>query len=246
VVEWLDNMYHTVIIIPTYNNPKSIRDVAKDVLKHNYELIIVDDGSDEIIENLFQDNEKEDIHFVRHDINQGKGKAIISGLKKAKELGYTYCVSMDGDGQHLASEASKLIKVYKDNEIVIGARNFNLEHIPNGSKFGRWFSNFWARWDTGENITDSLSGYRIYPISILNLPIKTSRFDWEMEVLVRHADSGGVISEVEIECFYPIPEERVSHFKKFGDTWAIVWVHIQILPFKWPKMLLNKLIWKKN
>ncbi len=239
-------MNNTIVIVPTYNNPKSIRKVAKDVLDHGYKLIIVDDGSDEIIENLFRDEEKIDIHFVRHDVNQGKGKAIVSGTKKAKELGHAYCISMDGDGQHLASEAHKLVEIYKDNEIIIGARNFDLEHVPKGSKFGRWFSNFWARWDTGEDITDSLSGYRIYPISILNLPIKTSRFDWEMEVLVRHADNGGIINEVGIECYYPTPDERVSHFKKFGDTAAIVWVHVQILPFKWPKMLLNKLFWKKK
>ncbi len=239
-------MKNMLVITPTYNNPKTIKNVASDVMAHGYDLIIIDDGSDKIIENLFDDEEKKNIHFIRHDVNQGKGEAIVSGTKKAKELGYKYCVSLDGDGQHLASEVHKLVEVYKNGEIVIGARNFDLEHVPNGSKFGRWFSNFWARWDTGADITDSLSGYRIYPISILDLPIKTSRFDWEMEVLVRHADSGGVINEVEIECYYPTSDERVSHFKKFGDTAAIVWVHIQILPFKWPKMLLSKFLWKKK
>lgn len=234
-------MKKTVVVVPTYNNPKTIKDVASDVLKHGYELIIVDDGSDEKIENLFLESEKESIYFVRHDVNMGKGQAITSGVKKAKELGFSYAVSMDGDRQHLASEVQKVVDVYKDGEIVIGARNFDLDHVPNGSKFGRWFSDFWARWDTGHNITDSLSGFRIYPISILDLDIKTSRYDWEMEVLVRHADSGGVISETYIECYYPTPQERVSHFRKFGDTMAIVWVHIQILPFKWPRFIYEKI-----
>jgi glycosyltransferase involved in cell wall biosynthesis len=235
-----------VVIVPTYNNPKTIKAVAKDILHHGFIPIIVDDGSDESIENLFFDEEKSSINFVTHSINRGKGQAIVSGVRKAKELGYTYTVSIDGDGQHLASQIQKLVNIYEDGEIIIGARNFDLEHVPNASKFGRWFSNFWACWDTGQVITDSLSGFRIYPISILSLPIKSSKFDWEMEVLVRHADAGKTIKEVDIECYYPTPEERVSHFRKFNDTAAIAWVHLQILPFKWPRFILEKLTSKKK
>lgn len=230
-------MTKPIIIVPTYNNPLTIKAVAFDILTHGYECIICDDGSDIPIESLFDEDEKQNIYFVRDEVNQGKGMAIVNGTKKAKELGFSYVLSIDGDGQHLASEAKKLIDIYEDDEIIIGARNFDLDHVPNGSKFGRWFSNMWACWDTGQVITDSLSGYRIYPISILDLDIKTTRYDWEMEVIVRHADVGKKIKEVIIECYYPTPQERVSHFHKFGDTMAIVWVHIQILPFKWIKWL---------
>jgi hypothetical protein len=80
----------------------------------------------------------------------------------------------------------------------------------------------------------------------LDLDIKTSRFDWEMEVLVRHADAGGAISEVVIECYYPTPEERVSHFKKFDDTMAIVWVHVPSLWKKWTTAILDRLLFRKR
>jgi len=230
---------NTITIIPTYNNPLTIKNVAFDVINHGYKLIIIDDGSSTVVESLFSEEEKENIIFLRHNENQGKGNAIITGVTKAKELGYTHVVSLDGDGQHLASQSKFLIEACTGDEIIIGARNFEIDNIPNGSKFGRWFSNFWARWDTGQEITDSLSGFRIYPISILSLPIKTSRFDWEMEVIVRHADANRKIKEVVIECYYPTAEERVSHFRKFSDTMAIVWVHIQILPFKWLRYFTN-------
>ena len=238
------NQNKIIVVIPTYNNPESIKDVVSDVLDHSYKVIVVDDGSNLPVEDFFLDEEKNKIQFVRHEQNKGKGEAIISGTKKAKALGYTHILSMDGDSQHLASQAHLLIDVCKGDEIIIGARNFNLEHVPLGSKFGRWFSNMWACWDTGQTITDSLSGYRIYPVSILNLPIKTQRFDWEMEVLVRHADAGKKIEEVDIECYYPTAEDRVSHFRNFEDTMTIVWVHLQILPFKWPRHILN-LFYKK-
>lgn len=236
---------NVIAIVPTYNNPKTIKNVARDIVEHGYKLIIADDGSDIPVESLFSENEKEDITFVRHSVNIGKGEAIVSAVKKAKELGYSHVVSLDGDGQHLASQIKYLIDAIDANAIIIGARNFDIANIPNGSKFGRWFSNFWACWDTGYTITDSLSGFRIYPISILDLEIKTSRFDWEMEVIVRHADAGNAIKEVIIECYYPSAEERVSHFRKFQDTMAIVWVHIQILPFKWPGFIKNMILRKK-
>jgi len=226
-----------IIVVPTYNNPESIKKVVEDILAHNYEVIVVDDGSNQNVQDLFSLAEQKNIHFVRHETNQGKGQAIISGAQKAKELGYLYVLSMDGDGQHLASQAHLLIDECHQDEIIIGARNFNLENVPLGSKFGRWFSNIWAKLNTKMMITDSLSGYRIYPISILELPIQTQKFDWEMEVLIRHAQTGKNIKEVLIECYYPLAEERVSHFRNFEDTMSIVWVHLQILFHR----LINKM-----
>ena len=223
------NQNKVIIVVPTYNNLGSIQKVVEDILSYDYEVIVVDDGSDKSVKDLFSQEEQKHIHFVRHDTNQGKGQAIISGTQKAKALGYSHVLSMDGDGQHLASQAHLLIDECYQDEIIIGARNFNLDNVPLGSKFGRWFSNIWAKLNTKIIITDSLSGYRIYPISILELPIQTKKFDWEMEVLIRHAQEGKNIKEVDIECYYPLAEERVSHFRNFEDTMSIVWVHLQIL-----------------
>lgn len=236
-------MNKIAVIVPTYENYNTIKNVVDDILKYNYFAIVVDDGSEKSIKELLAENEN--LVVLKHEINKGKGAAIITGTKKAKELGFDFVVTMDGDGQHLASQIEHLVNAYKNDEIIIGARNFEISNVPNGSKFGRWFSNFWATWDTGYEIKDSLSGFRIYPVSILNLPIKTSRFDWEMEVIVRHADASKAIKEVVVECYYPTAEERVSHFRKFWDTAAIVWVHVQILPFKWLKSLLKLIGLKK-
>lgn len=227
-----------IVVIPTLNNNNTIQKVVDDVLSCGYRAIVVDDGYDIPLVTILKPHDRVDI--ITHAQNMGKGEAIISGAKKAKDMGYSFFISIDGDGQHLASEIQKLLSTKNStNQIVIGARNFNIANVPNGSKFGRWFSNFWACWDTGYNITDSLSGFRLYPTSILDLVIKTKRFDWEMEVLVRFADGGGEIIEASVECYYPKEGERVSHFRKFSDTMAIVWVHVQILPLKWPKMLLG-------
>jgi glycosyltransferase involved in cell wall biosynthesis len=218
-----------VVIVPTYNNPESIQKVAKDVLAHEYKLLVIDDGSSPKV----RLEEDANLSIIRHKQNLGKGMAIVTGAKEAKRLGYDYFVSLDGDGQHLASQIEAILEECDGkNQIIIGSRNFDIKDVPNGSKFGRWFSNMWACWDTGQLIEDSLSGFRLYPTSILDLSIKSQRFDWEMEVLVKHAWKGRLIKEKVIECYYPVPEERVSHFKKFWDTAAIVWVHIRLLPLK--------------
>jgi len=231
--------YKSIIaVVPTLNNDLTIQKVVDDILSFGIKVIVVDDGYINPVSNILKKDEN--VFIICHDINKGKGEAILSGAKKAKEMGFEYFVSLDGDGQHLASEIGKLQSaITKDNQIIIGSRNFDIENIPNGSKFGRWFSNFWACWNTGYEITDSLSGFRIYPVSILDLPFKTKKFDWEMEVLVNHAWAGNEIIETKIECFYPDATKRVSHFRKFKDTMAIVWVHIQTLPIKWINIFLN-------
>jgi len=225
----LKNKSDIFVIVPTYNNPKSIQQVTDDVLSHGYRLIVVDDGSNPKVKLLQNKN----LIIIRHDTNLGKGMAIVSGAKEVKKRGCDYFVTLDGDGQHMASQIQYLLDSCDgDDEIIIGARNFDIQNVPNGSKIGRWFSNIGACWDTGCQIEDSLSGFRLYPTSILDLSIKTKKFDWEMEVLVKHAWKGRLIKEKIIECYYPSPEERVSHFKKFWDTMAIIMVHIRLLPLK--------------
>lgn len=220
-----------IVVIPTYNNPDTILDVVSDVLNNGYKVIVVDDGSEKRVNGIIENNEN--IFICTHEVNCGKGEAILTGAKKAKELGYKHFFTIDADGQHLASELDKLLNDFKDeNEIIIGARDLEIQNVPNGSKIGKRISNFWATLDCSQPVTDSLSGFRLYPISILDLKIKTRGYDWEMEVIVRHAWKGRKIKETSINCYYPHPDERVSHFKKFWDTFKIVIVHVRLLPQK--------------
>jgi len=213
------------VVIPTYNNPKTIVKVVADVVALGYSLVVVDDGSDIPVSSLVD----ESVTVVTHSINKGKGEAILSGAEKAKELGYQYFVSMDGDGQHLASEVEKLsAELTTDHQIIIGSRNFNIDNIPLISKIGRSYHNFWIHLNSGYNIKDSLTGFRLYPVSILDLGLKTSRFDFEVEVLVKHYWQHKKVSDKVVECYYPSPEERVSHFDNVNDTISITLLHFRM------------------
>ena len=210
------------IVIPVYNSPFII-EVIKDVLSYGYKIIVVDDGSD-----IKVDISSLDVELIRHTINMGKGEAILSGAKRAKELGYKYFVTMDADKQHISSEIIKLVDAYKDNTIIIGNRDFTHENVPKSSKFGRKFSNFWVNLETFKSFGDTQSGFRIYPISILDLNILNKRFDFEIEVLVLHSYRGGEFVDVEVECFYPQKEDRISHFDALKDNLRLSLLHSKL------------------
>lgn len=224
------------VVIPVYNSPY-IRDVVLDVKRYNYQIIVVDDGSDEAV-----DLPELDIEVVCHKNNKGKGEAILSGARRAKELGYEYFVTMDGDKQHLASEIGKIANAYEINNIVIGNRNFSSLDVPKSSKFGRKFSNFWVMLETFCSLGDTQSGFRVYPIDILELNLKNKRFDFEVEVLALHSYRGGKIIDVNVECYYPPHDQRISHFNKLDDNAHITLLHIKLLMQRY--LLLRGWLWR--
>jgi predicted LPLAT superfamily acyltransferase/uncharacterized protein (DUF2062 family) len=205
------------ICIPTYNNPATIESVVKDCLERTpYPILVVDDGSTVPIQIA---HERVTVH--RLESNQGKGVALQTGFRECLKKGFTHVVAIDGDGQHLASEISKLVSISLENpwDLVIGCRKLVSANVPEISKFGRNFSNFWVRFQTDHPISDSQSGFRIYPLfQVQNLKFWTKKFDFEIEVLIRLLWRGVTVREAEIECYYPSPEERVSHFRKFSDN----------------------------
>jgi len=219
-------MSKTSILIPVYNNPKTIKQVVDQSLALDLFVIVVDDGSDIEVTYLVEKNEN--LLILRHPTNQGKGQAILTGVAKAKEMGFEYVVTIDGDGQHYPTEIRYLLPLLKDNNIVIGNRKFK-EDVPNSSKFGRGFSNFWIFVESGKWLGDTQSGFRGYPVSILELDLKHSRYDFEIEVLIKHMWAKGEIKEVEIEVYYPPKGTRVSHFDKVKDNIRLSMIHTKLV-----------------
>lgn len=223
------------VVIPVYNSPY-IEEVIEDVLRYGYRVIVVDDGS-----NIAVTSTHNEVEILKHQVNLGKGEAILSGAKRAKELGFGAIVTFDGDKQHLSSEIEKLIRAYKEGAIVIGNRDFTSSSVPNSSKFGRKFSNFWLFLETFKSLGDTQSGLRIYPIDILELNIRNRRFDFEIEVLALHAYRGAEIIDVEVACYYPPEDERVSHFDKLYDNLRLTKAHTKLMLQRY--LLLRGILW---
>jgi glycosyltransferase involved in cell wall biosynthesis len=223
------------VVIPVYNAPY-IQEVVADVLSCGYRVIVVDDGSDEKLSFC------QEVELITHRVNMGKGEAILSGAKRAKELGFDTILTFDGDKQHLSSQISKLCDVYEDGSIVIGNRNFKTANIPDSSKFGRKFSNFWIYLETFKHLGDTQSGLRIYPLTILDLNIKNRHFDFEIEVLALHSYRGGKIIDVNVDCYYPPSNERVTHFDKLYDNIRLTKAHTKLMIQRY--LLLRGFLWE--
>ncbi|GAB6270109.1 MAG: glycosyltransferase family 2 protein [Smithella sp.] len=205
-------------VIPVYNHAGTVAQVVKNAQAMGYPVFVVDDGSTDTT--YGQIKEIADIQILRHEQNQGKGAAIITGFAAASNVA-DWAITIDADGQHYPEDARKLIKAIpkKIRPIVVGARaGMEGKHVPWTSSFGRKFSNFWVRTSGGPAISDSQSGFRIYPLpEALNLKTKARRFQFEVEILVQASRDGMPVIEAPVRVNYNPNGERISHFRPFVD-----------------------------
>jgi glycosyltransferase involved in cell wall biosynthesis len=206
------------VVIPTYNNEKTLEGVIRDVLRVTPDVIVVNDGSTdnttEILK-LFPG-----ISTVSYPLNRGKGHALQTGFRKAIEKGFDYVLTIDSDGQHFASDIQSFIKKSKEfpNALIVGNRTLPQEKLRRGSGFANKFSNFWFRFIAGVSLPDTQSGFRLYPLFLLkNTRFFTRKYEFELEVLIRSAWKGIPLMNIPIRVFYPEKSERVSHYRPFRD-----------------------------
>jgi glycosyltransferase involved in cell wall biosynthesis len=213
-----NNKHRFAFVIPVYNHAGTVAQVIKDAQKLGFPVFVVDDGS---TDNAYdQIKEIAGIHILRHERNLGKGAAIMTGFAAASAVA-DWAITIDADGQHYPEDARKLIKAIpqKNRPIVVGARaGMEDKHVPWTSSFGRKFSNFWVRTSGGPAISDSQSGFRIYPLpEALNLGTKARRFQFEVEILVQAKRNGIPIIEAPVRVHYNPEGGRISHFRPFVD-----------------------------
>ena len=206
------------VIAPTYNNAGTLHAVLCDVLHYTDRIIVVNDGStDETNQVLAQFT---NITTLSYSINKGKGNALRAGFAQAVKQGYDYAITIDTDGQHFASDLLFFLEKLRTEKqaIIIGARNLHQENMPGKNTFANKFSNFWFYVDTGIKAPDTQSGYRLYPLYLMkDMHFFGSKYEFEVEVLVRCAWKGIKICWIPINIYYPPPEKRISHFRPGPD-----------------------------
>ncbi|MFI5152232.1 MAG: DUF2062 domain-containing protein [Chitinophagales bacterium] len=206
------------VIIPTFNNASTLSGVIQDISNYTKDILVINDGSTDDTSKIL-----ESISFlksIQYQKNRGKGWALRQGFKYAMDLGYSYAISFDSDGQHFAKNLPAFLEKLQTarNSIIIGSRNMGQVSVPGKSSFGYKFSNFWFRVETGIKAPDTQSGFRLYPLhSLKKMHFFTRKYEFEIEVLVRSAWKGIGIDWVPVEVYYAPKEERVSHFRPFTD-----------------------------
>ena len=203
------------VIIPTYDNARTLEGVVRGALAQLPDVIVVDDGARDETAAILATIEGATI--LRHEQNRGKGAALRTGFAHAIEHGFTHAVAIDSDGQHVPAEIKKLLGEDED-ALVIGARDLKAAGGYKRSRFGMKNSNFWMWVATGLRLPDTQSGMRCYPLAAIDrLRLATTGYDLEIEVLVKAAWTGVPIASVDTEVIYPPREERVSHMRPVLD-----------------------------
>ncbi|MCK9613258.1 MAG: DUF2062 domain-containing protein [Bacteroidales bacterium] len=210
------------VVVPTYNNVQTLGKVIDGILKYTDNVIVVNDGStDETVQILQGYNH---LNIISYTKNKGKGYALRKAFKQACLQGYMYCITLDSDGQHSPDDLMLFIEKIKEEPeaLIIGSRNMKSINMPGKNSFANKFSNFWFYIETGRKIPDTQSGYRAYPLFLLNKKHYFGlKYEFEVEVLVRAAWSGVNIIHLPINVVYYPKEERISHFRPFWDFFRI-------------------------
>ena len=233
-----------LIVVPVYNHAESLRQVVTGALCHGA-VLVVDDGSTDMPavpsgsfaimeQNAFPETHPLHalpVYYARHPHNMGKGKAILTGAAFAVALGKSHIITIDADGQHAPEDIPAFLAAMQSDSLAIfvGKRDFNTPNVPGGSRFGRAFSNFWFRVQTGKDVGDSQSGFRAYPLEVLGkLTLTESHYSFEVEVLVRASWAGFTVSDVPIRVHYPPRTERISHFRPFMDNLRLTMLNTRL------------------
>ena len=115
-----DNPQDVFVVIPAFNESKAIKDVVNSLLQYHFSVVVVDDGSEQPINELIEDLP---IYLLRHKVNLGQGAALQTGIDYAISKGARHIITFDADGQHSSSDINKLLAVLiKDNaDVALGS-----------------------------------------------------------------------------------------------------------------------------
>lgn len=226
-----------LVLIPTYNTGKKVLETVRDARAVWNPVWVVVDGSNDGTGDRLTALAARDpgLRVFILPRNQGKGAAVLHGLREASAQGYTHILTMDADGQHPADHVRELMAASQraPQMLILGKPVFDAS-APRLRVIGRRVSNGWANLETlWAGIGDSLYGFRVYPIGPL-LEVMDSqrwmrRFDFDVEAAVRLVWRGLVPVNLPAPVRYFRPEEGgISHFNYVRDNLLLSWMHARL------------------
>lgn len=240
------------VIIPCYNNEKTVADVALSVVPYleNEPIVVLDGCTDNSAASL--DTISDKITLLSYSPNKGKGAALKFAFDYAQKHNFDYAITIDADGQHFASDLPLFFDaIEKDyGAMIVGSRFLKQENMPAGNTFANKFSNFWFTVQTGKKLADTQTGYRAYPLFKMGkMRSFSKRYESELEYLQRIAWRNIKIVSIPIQVYYAPEGQRVSHFRKGRDFTRIsvlntLMCFVAIL-YGYPSMFLRKLFKSK-
>lgn len=211
------------VVIPAYNESRTIRDIVVATLRHAQHVIVIDDGSTDHTAELLQDLP---ITLIRNNTNLGKAASLLKGMDAALRAGLLPVITLDADGQHKPDDIARIIECadLHPDKIIIGARLADKKEFPAKRYYANKIANFWISWASGYAIEDSQSGFRLYPASLIKkmdlTANKKDSFVFESEVLIDASRKGYQSVSIPIDAIYN-SNARPSYFRSVRDIGLI-------------------------
>jgi glycosyltransferase involved in cell wall biosynthesis len=226
-----------LVLIPSYNpGPKVSATVQAALQQWAPVWVVVDGSTDSTQQGLLEmaaANPALKVFVLPR--NQGKGAAVLFGLREAQKLGFTHALTMDSDGQHPAESIPAFMQASRNSPaaMILGRPVFDAS-APSLRVKGRKISNWWANLETlGSGIGDSLFGFRVYPIdsliAVMCRQLWMRRFDFDVEAVVRLSWRG--VKPINLAApvrYFSAQEGGVSHFKYWRDNVLLTWMHFRL------------------
>lgn len=225
--------FRPCVLIPTYDNPRTIRDVVEGARAFVADVVVVDDGSHDAGREACAALAREGLAVVHHQpVNGGKGAAMKAGFALAAERGFTHAVQVDGDGQHDLGRIPRFVQLAsaRPDALVLGYPIYD-DTLHKGRYIARLVTRFWNFIEVlGPKLKDTMIGFRVYPIeAAIASGTRGDRMSFDIEIPVRMVWNGvPVINEpVEVRYLTEI-EGGVSHYRTLQDTLAISLLHTRL------------------
>ncbi len=240
-------------VIPVYNHGAALESVVKNLVQYNFPIIVVDDGNDEKNKAYINDvaSRYPLVSLLVHPKNKGKGEAMKTGVRKAREMGLSHILQIDSDGQHDAGRIPFFLEQSKKNPqaIICGYPEYD-ESAPSHRVNGRKIANAWIHivsFTSDSQVRDALIGFRIYPVEpycrvLDHHAVIDSRMGYDIDILVHMIWLGvPVISEAVKVCY---PTDGISNFRNVRDNLRIAGTYSRLcigMFFRLPILIKRKI-----
>lgn len=226
-------MHKPCAVIPVYNHEQAVPAVVDDLLRAGLPCVLVDDASDAgCAQVLARLAEQRDVFLVTLPVNQGKGGAVMAGLREAARLGFSHALQVDADGQHDLGDVQTFLEHsrHAPQALVCGYPQYDAS-VPKGRLYARYLTHVWV-WinSLSLQIPDSMCGFRVYPLPATLALIDTvrlgKRMDFDPEILVRLAWRNQPMRWLPTRVHYP--QDGLSHFRLVHDNALISKMHAKL------------------
>jgi glycosyltransferase involved in cell wall biosynthesis len=241
-------MHKPCAVIPVYNHETAITTVVDALLDQGLPCILVDDASRQSCARVLDLlAERDNVQLVRLTANQGKGGAVMTGLREAARLGFSHALQVDADGQHDLQDVRRFLDESRAHPqaLICGYPLYDAS-VPKGRLYARYLTHVmvWIN-SLSLQIRDSMCGFRVYPLRPTLAVIDTARvgkrMDFDSDILVRLAWRSQPMRWLQTSVHYPL--DGVSHFRLFHDNVLISSMHTRL--FFGMLLRLPVLLWRR-